>query len=99
MARFRDSTGRPGPATWELGSYPDGQADFPVGGHQLVRSGGLREFAGKSLPTLYHWFRAAGTDELYSDILQLSNFDGKGPVQAASAPVSAPGARSTWRAM
>ncbi len=25
-----------------------------------------------------HWFRAAGTEELYSDILQLSHFDGKG---------------------
>ena len=31
-ARFRDATGRPGPATWRSGTYPDGQADFPVGG-------------------------------------------------------------------
>ncbi|HXR36854.1 MAG TPA: protein kinase, partial [Candidatus Binataceae bacterium] len=32
MAEFRDETGRPGPSAWRLGSYPDGQADFPVGG-------------------------------------------------------------------
>ena len=32
MARFRDKTGRPGPATWELGRYPEGLGDYPVGG-------------------------------------------------------------------
>ena len=32
MAGFRDATGRAGPATWELGSFPGGQADFPVTG-------------------------------------------------------------------
>ena len=29
---FVDATGRPGPATWELGSYPEGKGDFPVTG-------------------------------------------------------------------
>src|SRR6478735_2947818 len=29
---FRDATGRPGPSTWELGTYLEGQADFPVAG-------------------------------------------------------------------
>ena len=32
MAEFRDATGRPGPAAWQLGSYKEGEADFPVGG-------------------------------------------------------------------
>jgi serine/threonine protein kinase len=32
LAEFRDQTGRPGPATWELGEYPDGQDDYPVQG-------------------------------------------------------------------
>ena len=81
-ARFRDATGRPGPSTWELGSYPEGQADFPVAGISWFEASAYATFAGKSLPTLYHWFRAAGTDEPYSDILQLSNFDGKGAVRA-----------------
>ena len=31
--------------------------------------------------TLYHWFRASGVDEIFSDILQLSHFDAKGPVK------------------
>ena len=29
MALFVDTTGRPGPATWEQGAYPDGQDDYP----------------------------------------------------------------------
>jgi eukaryotic-like serine/threonine-protein kinase len=82
MSRLRDSTGRPGPSTWELGSYPEGQADFPVAGISWFEAAAYAKFTGKSLPTLYHWFRASGTDEIYSDILQLSNFDGKGPVKA-----------------
>ena len=82
MSRFRDTTGRLGPRTWELGSYPDGRADYPVGGLSWFEAAAFAEFAGKNLPTLYHWFRAAGTNEIYSDILQLSNFDGKGASKA-----------------
>ena len=36
-----DSTGRPGPATWEVGNFAAGKADYPVGGVKLV-GGGLR---------------------------------------------------------
>ena len=36
MARFIDQTGRPGPATWQAGNYPEQQGDFPVSGDQLV---------------------------------------------------------------
>ncbi|HVL66928.1 MAG TPA: protein kinase [Vicinamibacterales bacterium] len=82
MERFRDSTGRSGPATWELGSYPEGQADHPVGGISWFEAAAYARFTGKSLPSIYHWYRAAGTNEIYSDILQLSNFEGRGPVRA-----------------
>jgi formylglycine-generating enzyme required for sulfatase activity/tRNA A-37 threonylcarbamoyl transferase component Bud32/dienelactone hydrolase len=82
MTRFRDTTGRPAPATWELGSYLEGRGDHPVAGLSWFEAAAYAEFAGKSLPTLYHWFYAAGKDENYSDILQLSNFDGKGPTKA-----------------
>ena len=78
MARFRDATGRTGPASWELGSYPEGQEEFPVGGISWFEAAAFAEFAGKSLPTIYHWYRAANIDELSADILRLSNFDGKG---------------------
>jgi serine/threonine protein kinase/dienelactone hydrolase len=82
MARFRDSTGRVGPATWEIGSFPEGRGDYPVAGISWFEAAAYAEFVGKSLPTLYHWYRAAGTDEIYSAILTLSNFDGKGPSKA-----------------
>ncbi|CAN5506646.1 hypothetical protein BH23ACI1_BH23ACI1_21290 [soil metagenome] len=81
MARFRDATGRPGPATWELGSFPEGQGDFPVGGISWFEAAAYAVFAGKELPTVYHWFKAAGASELFSDMLRLSNFDGRGPVR------------------
>jgi len=32
MSHFRDSTGRPGPSSWELGAYPQGQDEVPVQG-------------------------------------------------------------------
>ncbi|HUF47726.1 MAG TPA: protein kinase [Vicinamibacterales bacterium] len=82
MARFQDTTGQPGPATWELGSYPEGQADYPVGGISWFEAAAYAEFAGKELPTLYHWFRASGANEVQSDILQLSNFSGRGAAPA-----------------
>ncbi len=81
MVRLRDSTGRAGPASWEVGGYPDGQADFPVGGLSWFEARAFANFAEKELPSLYHWFFAAGVEELYSDVLRMSNFDGKGPVK------------------
>lgn len=59
LTRFKDKTGRPGPATWEAGEYPNGQADFPVGGVSWYEAAAYANFAGKSLPTIFHWARAA----------------------------------------
>jgi formylglycine-generating enzyme required for sulfatase activity/dienelactone hydrolase len=86
MTHFRDTTNRPGPSTWELGTFPEGQGDFPVGGVSWFEAAAYARFAGKRLPTIYHWFQAAGADEVYSDILVLSNFDGKGPARAGERP-------------
>ena len=83
MALFRDTTGRPGPSTWELGSYPQGQADLPVGGVSWYEAAAYARFAGKRLPTAPEWYRAAGAD-LFSEILGLSNFGGKGPSPVGS---------------
>jgi formylglycine-generating enzyme required for sulfatase activity/dienelactone hydrolase len=74
---FRDSTGRPGPAGWELSSYPEGTADEPVVGVSWYEAAAYAAFAGKSLPTYWHWYHAAAQG-IYSDILLLSNFSGKG---------------------
>jgi len=78
MDRFQDATGRPGPAEWELGAYPDGQDEYPVSGVSWYEAAAFAEFAGKSLPTFFHWYRAAELG-IISDILPLSNFGGKGP--------------------
>jgi eukaryotic-like serine/threonine-protein kinase len=40
-------------------------------------------FAQKSLPTVYHWYRAAGSG-LFSDILAFSNFKGRGAAAAGA---------------
>jgi eukaryotic-like serine/threonine-protein kinase len=78
IREFHDSTGRPGPATWEQGTFPEGKGDFPVAGVSWYEAAAYAEFAGKTLPTVYHWYRAAGAG-FFSDILGLSNFSGKGP--------------------
>jgi eukaryotic-like serine/threonine-protein kinase len=80
MARFRDRSGRPGPATWTNGTYPEGQADFPVAGVSWYEAAAYARFAGKSLPTMYHWYRAASLGRFF-DMLPLSNFTGAGPAR------------------
>jgi eukaryotic-like serine/threonine-protein kinase len=77
LAGFRDVTGRPGPATWELGDYPTGQADSPVTGVSWYEAAAYAAFAGKSLPTIYDWFRAAGIAGAPLAV-RASNFEGRG---------------------
>jgi eukaryotic-like serine/threonine-protein kinase len=88
---FRDATGQPGPATWELGAYLDGVADHPVSGVSWYEAAAYCAWAGKRLPTVYHWKLAAGSDgsaenALHSDILWASNFDGAGTAPVGSRP-------------
>jgi formylglycine-generating enzyme required for sulfatase activity len=73
---FHDQTGRPGPANWRLGTYPDGSDDLPVGGVSWYEAMAYAEFAGKSLLTVYEWFGAAAIVGAQSDILTLSDFRG-----------------------
>ena len=83
VAEFRDATGKPGTAIWELGTFPDGKADYPVGGVSWYEAAAYAEFAGKSLPTVYHWYLAADTG-VYSDAVNVSNFAGQGPARVGS---------------
>jgi formylglycine-generating enzyme required for sulfatase activity/dienelactone hydrolase len=78
MAEFRDATGRPGPSTWNVGSYPDGQDDFPVSGVSWYESAAYAVFAHRELPTIYHWYRASGAFTVFSDLVTVSNFSGRG---------------------
>jgi hypothetical protein len=87
MTRFRDRTGRHGPSTWELGTFADGQADFPVGGVSWYEAAAFALFAGKSLPTAYQWRAAAdfsGPSGVYGDILVHSTFEANGPTRVGA---------------
>ncbi len=90
LARFVDATGRPGPATWEMGTYRDGEADYPVGGISWYEAAAYAEFRGKMLPSVYHWNRAANP-RLSRFVVHESNFGGKGPAPVGNG-ISACGA-------
>ncbi len=80
---FVDTTGRPGPAGWALGDYPEGKDDLPVGGVSWFEASAYAAWAGKSLPTVFHW-RLAAQQSIFSEILLWSNFDTKGPLPVGS---------------
>jgi dienelactone hydrolase len=88
MMLFRDSSGRSGPATWELGDFPAGQAEYPVGGVSWYEAAAYAEFRGASLPMIYHWARAAlaftRAAPIRGLIVETSNFAGKGPGEVES---------------
>jgi eukaryotic-like serine/threonine-protein kinase len=77
MLRFKDKTGRPGPSTWEIGNFPEGEADYPVTGVSWYEAAAYAEYAGKDLPTVYHWSNAALNYSSF-DSIPLSNFSGHG---------------------
>ncbi len=78
MALLTDQTGRPGPATWQVGAYPDGQDDFPVTGVSWYEAAAYARFAGKSIPSVHHWRRAYGAG-LSAYMVPLSNLERQGP--------------------
>jgi len=80
---FVDRTGRPGPSTWEVGTYASGRDDYPVGGVSWYEAAAFAEYAGKSLPTVYHWLRAAATGTA-AYMLPFSNLEGSGPAAVGS---------------
>jgi eukaryotic-like serine/threonine-protein kinase len=84
---FHDSTGRPGPSTWDVGAYPQGQDEHPVSGVSWYEAAAYAVYAKKQLPTVFHWYRASGAFSVFSDVLVASNFSGRGTV-----PVGASGA-------
>ena len=89
IAEMRDRTGRPGPATWDVGLYPAGQDDYPVTGVSWYEADAFARFSGRSLPTIYHWVRAAGVNQA-AYLTPLSNLNGKGPAPVGSHPAVSP---------
>jgi formylglycine-generating enzyme required for sulfatase activity len=76
MAGFRDTAGRPGPAGWTLGAYEPGTDDFPVTGVSWYEAAAYAVFAGKRLPSVYH-FAVASAWFVGGDFVPGSNFSGK----------------------
>jgi dienelactone hydrolase len=83
MAEFRDATGRYGPSTWEGGTYSAGRDDFPVTGVSWYEAAAYAAFAGKSLPTISHWYLAADI-RVTPLLIPASNFAGKGLANVGS---------------
>ena len=79
LREMRDATGQSGPSTWRFGTYPQGQDDFPVQGVSWYEAAAFAKYAGKRLPTVHHWRRAAAAGSPYSDVIEHSNFGTKGP--------------------
>ena len=83
LALFVDKTGRPGPANWEAGTYPDGQENFPVTGISWYEAAAYAVYAQKQLPTVFHWSVVAETSRTQF-IVALSNFNGKNTTAVGS---------------
>ena len=77
---FVDKTGKTGPASWEAGTYPDGQEDFPVAGVSWYEASAYASFKGKELPSVYNW-NAIAEISANMHIIPLSNFNGKSVVK------------------
>jgi serine/threonine protein kinase len=93
MTDFIDQTGRPGPATWIAGNYPEGQGNHSVSGVSWYEAAAYAEFVGKTLPSRYHWYLASHETaflgnfrNFYTLLIPRSNFYDKGIVPVGSYP-------------
>jgi dienelactone hydrolase len=80
MKIFVDKTGKKGPASWEAGTYPDGEEDFPVAGISWYEASAYAAFKGKKLPTVYHW-NVIAEISMSMYVVPLSNYNGKSVVK------------------
>jgi len=83
MQKFKDETGRSGPAHWELGDIPEGLDELPVVGVSWYEAAAYAEFKKKALPTIFHWYFlsvALASEE----IVKFGNFHGEGLNKAGS---------------
>ncbi len=110
MARFRDSSGLPGPRSWNGGVPAAGRENLPVADVTWYEAAAFAAWKGKKLPTVYQWERAAryfATSEAVSlafpwglvgegvDATERANFQGQGPMPVDSMPFGA----SPWGAL
>ena len=89
IAQFVDLTGRLGPSTWTGGNFPSGSDDYPVVGLSWYEAAAYADFAGRTLPTVYHWSLAAGLMSA-AFIVPFSNFGGEGLTSVGEFPAVSP---------
>jgi formylglycine-generating enzyme required for sulfatase activity/predicted Ser/Thr protein kinase/dienelactone hydrolase len=77
IERFRDTSGRAGPADWEGGHYPEGQGDFPVSGVSWYEAMAYAASVGKTLPVVAQRFDMAPED-VEQEVAAESNLSGSG---------------------
>jgi formylglycine-generating enzyme required for sulfatase activity/predicted esterase len=58
LPSFVDMTGRPGPATWSMGDFPEGDESQPVRGISWLEAAAYCAFREKVLPTVFHFSKA-----------------------------------------
>ena len=56
---FTDRSGLPGPRSWVSQEFPAGKGDSPVTGITWYEAAAYAAFAGKDLPTIFEWEKAA----------------------------------------
>ena len=100
MARFRDSTGLPGPRGWSGGAPPAGRDNHPVTDVTWYEAAAFAEWKGKKLPSIYQWEKAgrypltAGIAASFPwglvggdvEVTERANFLGKGTMPVDSMP-------------
>lgn len=78
IKQFKDKTGWPGPANWELSDYPKNEGDIPVTGISWYEAVAYAKFKNKELPTLFHW-TFVSEPHAAPEIVKFGNYNGKGP--------------------
>ena len=81
LAHFVDRTGEHGPSTWSHGTFAPDTEDYPVHGVSWYEAAAYAEFAGKSLPTVHHWYAATYASRFAKVVVPYSNFsEGPAPI-------------------
>ena len=76
MELFVDKSGLSGPSTWSNGTYQSSQENYPVTGVSWYEARAYAKWVGKTLPTIYHWYKAAMYWGESTVISPRSNFSG-----------------------
>ncbi len=78
MKLFTGKYGKPGPANWSYGKFPDGLENHPVTGISWFEANAYAKFRNLDIPNVFQWLYASGTgfSRIYdSMVIDNSNFN------------------------